>query len=70
MYCKIDLNLNFVHSRKGRYLAVCRQVVGVTGLLAPRALDGVAVDVGVVDSHDGVSRGLFRRKSGKNKNNY
>ena len=38
------------------------QVVGIARLLPPRALDRVAVDVGVVDGHDGVGSGLLRRK--------
>ena len=44
------------------YLAVCGEVVGVAGLLAPGALDRVPVDVGVVHGDYGVRRGLLRRK--------
>ena len=38
---------------------VGRQVVGVSRLLSPGALDGVAVDVGVVHRHDGVGGRLL-----------
>lgn len=49
-----------------KYL-VSREVVGISGLLAPRALDRVAVDVRIVNSHDGVGGRLLRRKSGERK---
>ena len=49
------------------YLAVCREVVGVSRLLAPGALDRVPVDVGVVHGDYGVRRGLLRRKPATNK---
>jgi hypothetical protein len=45
------------------HLAVGGEVVGVSRLFSPRTLDGVPVDVGVVDGHDGVSGRLLRRKS-------
>lgn len=44
-------------------LAVRGEVVGVAGLLAPRALDRVTVDLRVVGGHDRVSRRFFGRKS-------
>ena len=55
---------------KLRYLAVGREVVGISGLLSPRALDGVAVDVGVVHRHDGVRGRLLRRKSEKSRHQF
>ena len=50
------------------YLIVL-QVVGIPRLLPPGALDGVAVDVGVVDGDNGVGGGLLRGKPEKGSKN-
>ena len=50
------------------HLTVRWEVVRISGLLSPRALDRVAVDVGVVDADDGVGRRFFCGKSGSGNN--
>ena len=48
------------------YLSLSLSIVGVTGLLAPGALDGLAVHVRVVHRHDRVRRALLRGESVEN----
>ena len=45
-----------------RTYLIGRQIIRIPRFLSPRAFDGVSIDIGVVNGHDGVRCGLLRWK--------
>lgn len=47
------------------YYLIGRQIIRIPWLLAPRAFDGVSIDIGIVNCNNGVRGGFLRWKSGE-----